>query len=104
MSSHFDLQFNVYESANSWYQTVAAIDVDEYYRKRVLKFSNVPFVSKFASGIYDPKIFDVLKPSKAARFAGIDGWIRMMWRGSELPRWVREAIAVSVSTANDCEY
>ena len=104
MGCQLNKPFNVYEAADTWYQTVSAIDVEAYYRERVLKLNKVTFVSKIASGIYDPKIFDVLKPAKAARFAGIDGWIRMMWRGAELPRWVREAIAVSVSTANDCEY
>lgn len=98
--STFDLE----QSAKSWYREIEKIDVDHYYRERVLRLNKLPFVSKLASGIYEPKIFEVMRSAKPARFAAIDGWIRMMWQGVALPRWVREAIAVSVSAANNCHY
>ena len=69
MGCQLNKPFNVYEAADTWYQTVSAIDVEAYYRERVLKLNKVTFVSKIASGIYDLKIFDVIKPAKAARFA-----------------------------------
>ena len=97
--------FSLQSSAEEWFASdVSHLDIDHYFQQKILRFSNVPFVPVFATAIYDPKIFHVMKPSKAARFAGIDGWIRMMWQGAELPRWVREAIAVAVSTANSCDY
>ena len=105
MNTRHAVKFNLEREAKLWFRKfVEAIDVDEYYQLKVLKLGNVPFAPRLASAIYDPKIFDVMKSAKAARFAGIDGWLRMMWQGSELPRWVREAIAVAVSTTNNCSY
>ena len=83
MGCQLNKPFNVYEAADTWYQTVSAIDVEAYYRERVLKLNKVTFVSKIASGIYDPKIFDVMKPAKAARFAAIDASTRMEYHAME---------------------
>ena len=100
-----DGSFSLYKSAKAWFHSqVEPQEVDSYYHDRVLKPNKFPLVAKIASSLYDPKIFDVMKPAKAARYAAIDGWIRMMWHGQELPRWVREALAVAVSTSNACEY
>ncbi len=83
MSAISKRNFDLEKNAVSWYYTVETVDVDEYYQKQVSKLPWVPFVQSLASAIYDPKIFDVMKPTMAARFASIDGWIRMMWQGSE---------------------
>ena len=96
--------FDLENAAVQWYRTVKTLDVDKYYREKVLKLYRLPFASTLASAIYAPKIFEVMRPAKAVRFAGIDGWLRMMWQESELPRWVREAIAVAVSATNNCDY
>ena len=58
----------------------------------------------FGGALRDPRIFDVLKPRRAYRFAAIDAWRRAMWHASGLSRRTREAIAVSVSVANQCHY
>jgi alkylhydroperoxidase family enzyme len=81
-------------------------DIDQWYQSRFLRPSLVgrllgPF---FGAALRDPKIFDVLKRRPRYRFAAIDAWRRAMWHKEGLSRRTREAIAVSVSLANQCLY
>lgn len=77
-----------------------------WYQSQLIRHNRIGWlIPKSAAGaLYDPKIFDVLKPRAAYQFVAMDAWIRMMWRPGGLPRWMREAIAVAVSIANQCVY
>jgi alkylhydroperoxidase family enzyme len=81
-------------------------DVSAWYHGRFLKPTLLGrFLGLFfGSALRDPKIFDVLKPRPAYRFAAIDAWRRAMWHAGGLRRRTREAIAVAVSVANQCHY
>ena len=81
-------------------------EVAEWYRARFIKpswFGRIlaPF---FGAPLSDPKIFAVLKNRPDYQFAASDAWRRAMWHQGGLPRRTREAIAVAVSTANQCLY
>jgi alkylhydroperoxidase/carboxymuconolactone decarboxylase family protein YurZ len=81
-------------------------DVSAWYHAQFLKptlFGRLLTIF-FGNALRDPKIFDVLKPRPAYRFAAIDAWRRTMWHPGGLSRRTREAIAVSVSVANQCHY
>ena len=97
--------FDVFELGREWFaDVVQPVDIEEYYRGAIMKQTRWSILSFLGSAIFDPKIFHVLKPNKAVRFASMDAWFRMMWQGDELPRWIREAIAVLVSFSNHCGY
>lgn len=81
-------------------------NVDDWYHKRFFRYSLLgkiltPFVG---SPLGNPKIFNALRDCSAYQFAAIDAWRRAMWHAGGLQRRTREAIAVAVSTANQCLY
>lgn len=81
-------------------------DVPSWYHQRFFRFTWLSNFLAFLVGspLGNPKIFATLKNCPAYQYAAIDAWRRAMWHTGGLPRRTREAIAVAVSTANQCLY
>ncbi len=54
--------------------------------------------------VWDPKIFRVLQSRPAYLLSSIEAWQSTVWQAGALTKATREAIAVAVSTANQCVY
>jgi hypothetical protein len=89
-----DLRIEVPEDVSQWYYT-------RFFKPTLVGRGLQVF---FGESLRDPRIFSVLKPCPAYRFAAIDAWRRTMWHEGGLSRRAREAIAVAVSVANQCHY
>jgi hypothetical protein len=97
---------NIAQNDNELVQLPIPSDISAWYQSQLISHHGIGhlFPRWAVNSLYDPKIFHVLKPQPAYQFAAIDAWIRMMWRRGGLDRWMREAIAVTVSLANQCVY
>lgn len=81
-------------------------NVDDWYLRTFFQPTRLGhlFGKSLGKSLRDPKIFAILRPRDAYRYAALDGWRRAMWHDGGLPRRTREAIAVAVSAANQCHY